>query len=204
MAFAFEKLLVYQKNVPFAEVVCSATGRFPRGYYFLDNGPNVFRNCGSPSLGTIMRSNNWAAVAGAVALCELAACHVHVAPDRTPPAPLASLAKVYYWRAKPDMLAAYNAYIRNVAQRIDEDARQHGAFISVTTYQSQDTLSPWTHMRVFLLRDSTQLASLGAALDASGARIEPDSAKRRARSDYAATLRDAAASAVLAIIHPPH
>ncbi len=74
-------------------------------------------------------------------------------------------------------------------------------FISVTTYQSQDTLSPWTHMRVFLLRDSAQLASLGAALDAAGARIEPDSAKRRARSDYATTLRDPAGSAVLATIH---
>jgi four helix bundle protein len=35
MAFAFEKLLVYQKSVAFAEAVCTATGRFPRGYYFL-------------------------------------------------------------------------------------------------------------------------------------------------------------------------
>jgi len=71
----------------------------------------------------------------------------------------------------------------------------------VTTYQSRDTLSPWTHMRIFWLRDSAQLASLGAALNAAGARIEPDSAKRRARSEHAATLRDAAGSAVLEIIH---
>jgi hypothetical protein len=99
------------------------------------------------------------------------------------------------------MLAAYTAYIRDVAQPIDEDARRHGAFISVTTYESRDTLSPWTHMRVFMLRDSAQLASLGAALNAAGARIEPDSAKRRARSDYGATLRDAAGSVVLDIIH---
>jgi len=99
------------------------------------------------------------------------------------------------------MVEAYSAYIRDVAQPIDEDARRHGAFISVTTYQSHDTLSTWTHMRVFLLRDSTQLASLGAALNAAGARIEPDSTKRRARSDYAATLRDAAGTAVLDIIH---
>jgi hypothetical protein len=112
----------------------------------------------------------------------------------------ATLAKAYYWRAKPGMLAAYNAYIRDSALRIDEDARQHGAFISVTTYQSEDTLSPWTHMRVFLLRDSAQLASLGAALDSAGARLEPDSAKRRARADYTATLRDAAGSAVLIIV----
>ena len=144
-----------------------------------------------------MRSSR-SALAAAVALLAIAACHVHVNSDTTP-TPVA-LAQVYYWRAKPGMLGPYNAYIRDVAQRIDEDARQHGAFIAVTTYQSRDTLSPWTHMRVFLLRDSTQLASLGAALNAAGARIEPDSAKRRARSDYAATLRDAAGSAVLDII----
>jgi hypothetical protein len=113
----------------------------------------------------------------------------------------ASLAQVYYWRAKPGLLAAYSEYIRTVAQPIDEDARRHGAFISVTTYQSRDTLSPWTHMRVFLLRDSAQLASLGAALNAAGARIEPDSARRRARTDYAATLRESAGSAVLGIVH---
>ena len=35
MAFSFEKLLVYQKSVAFADVVCTATRRFPRGYYFL-------------------------------------------------------------------------------------------------------------------------------------------------------------------------
>jgi hypothetical protein len=147
-----------------------------------------------------MRSSQ-SAVAGAVALLALAACRVNVNPEATPSPPQASVAQVYYWRARPGMLAAYNAYIRDVAQPIDEDARRHGAFLSVTTYQSRDTLSLWTHMRVFLLRDSAQLASLGAALNAAGARVEPDSAKRRARSDYAATLRDAAGSAVLDIIH---
>jgi hypothetical protein len=147
-----------------------------------------------------MRSSH-AALARAVALLALAACRAHVIPGATPAPPPASLAQVYYWRAKPGMLAAYTAYIRDVAQPIDEDARRHGAFISVTTYESRDTLSPWTHMRVFMLRDSAQLASLGAALNAAGARIEPDSAKRRARSDYGATLRDAAGSVVLDIIH---
>ena len=141
------------------------------------------------------------AVAGAIALLTVAACRAHVVADPTPSPSSASLAQVYYWRAKPGRLAAYDAYIRDIAQRIDEDARQHGAFISVTTYQSRDTLSPWTHMRVFLLRDSAQLVSLGQALNAAGARVEPDSTKRRARSDYAATLRDAAGSAVLDIIH---
>jgi hypothetical protein len=121
-------------------------------------------------------------------------------PEATPLPSPASLAQVYYWRAKPGMVAAYTAYIRDVAQPIDEDARRHGAFLSVTTYESRDTLSPWTHMRVFLLRDSAQLVSLGAALNAAGARVEPDSAKRRARTDYAVTLRDAAGTAVLDIV----
>ena len=147
-----------------------------------------------------MRSSRWAVAVAAVAAVALA-CHARVAPDVTPSTAEPTLAQVYYWRAKPGMLDAYTAYIRDVAQPIDEDARQHGAFIRVTTYQSRDTLSPWTHMRIFWLRDSAQLASLGAALNAAGARVEPDSAKRRARSEYAATLRDAAGSGVLAIIH---
>jgi hypothetical protein len=33
--FAFEKLLVYQKSINFADAVCAATRRFPRGYFFL-------------------------------------------------------------------------------------------------------------------------------------------------------------------------
>jgi four helix bundle protein len=35
MAFAFEKLIVYQKAVGFADAVCSLTRGFPRGYFFL-------------------------------------------------------------------------------------------------------------------------------------------------------------------------
>ncbi len=35
MAFAFEKLHVYQKSVDFADRVLGATERFPRGYGFL-------------------------------------------------------------------------------------------------------------------------------------------------------------------------
>ena len=35
MSFAFEKLLVYQKALAFADTVCSLTREFPRGYYFL-------------------------------------------------------------------------------------------------------------------------------------------------------------------------
>lgn len=35
MAFAFEKLLVYQKSVDFADSVCQRTESFTRGYGFL-------------------------------------------------------------------------------------------------------------------------------------------------------------------------
>ncbi|MES2793054.1 MAG: four helix bundle protein [Planctomycetota bacterium] len=35
MAFAFEKLLVYQKAIDFADVICQHTEQFSRGYGFL-------------------------------------------------------------------------------------------------------------------------------------------------------------------------
>jgi hypothetical protein len=35
MAFAFEKLLVYQKAMDFSDSVCAFTKTFPRGFYFL-------------------------------------------------------------------------------------------------------------------------------------------------------------------------
>ena len=35
MSFAFEKLVVYQKAVAFADSVCTLTRGFPRGYFFL-------------------------------------------------------------------------------------------------------------------------------------------------------------------------
>jgi len=40
MAFAFEKLLVYQKAISFADAVCLLTKTFPRGYFFLANQLN--------------------------------------------------------------------------------------------------------------------------------------------------------------------
>jgi four helix bundle protein len=40
MAFAFEKLQVYQKSVAFADAVCSLTKGFSRGYFFLANQLN--------------------------------------------------------------------------------------------------------------------------------------------------------------------
>ena len=35
MAFAFEKLQVYQKSVAFADAICTLTRELPRGYFFL-------------------------------------------------------------------------------------------------------------------------------------------------------------------------
>ncbi len=131
------------------------------------------------------------------ALLFLSACHPRAA---LAPEPRAAFAQVYYWKAKAGMLDAYNRYIADVAEPIDAEARRQGAFVSVTTYVSADTLSPWTHMRVFTLRDSTQLAALGAALDAAGRRLEPDSVKRRVRGEYAATLRDTVGSVVLRVL----
>jgi hypothetical protein len=35
MAFAFEKLQVYQKAIAFANAICTLTRDLPRGYFFL-------------------------------------------------------------------------------------------------------------------------------------------------------------------------
>lgn len=111
-----------------------------------------------------------------------------------------TLALIYYWKAKPGQLDNYNRYIRDVAEPIDEEARRRGAFLSVTTFISQKSDGPWTHMRIFVLRDKAQLDALSAALDAAGAALEPDEAKRKARSEYAATLRDSVAREVVEIL----
>ena len=101
-----------------------------------------------------------------------------------------TLAQVYYWRAKPGKFEEYSRYIRELAEPIDHEAGRRGAFVSVTTYVAHDTASAWTHMRVFVLRDSAQLRALSGALDSAGIRLEPDSVKRRVRGQYSAGLRD--------------
>ncbi len=107
-------------------------------------------------------------------------------------APPGAVAEVYFWRAKPGQLDAYNRYIREVAEPIDVDARSHGAFLSVTTYVNSRPDAPWTHMRVFLLRDRAQQAGLSAALDAAKLRLHPDQAERDRTTAYGVTLRDPA------------
>ena len=120
--------------------------------------------------------------------------------DGAPPLGSGTIARVYFWRAKPGKLAEYNRYVRDIAAPIDEEARRRGAFVSLTTYVARDTTLPWTHMRVFILRDSVQLAGLSAALNAAGAALQPDSIKRRQQSEYSATLRDAVANAVMDVL----
>lgn len=112
----------------------------------------------------------------------------------------ATLAQIYFWRARPGMFAEYNRYIREVAEPIDRAAQLAGAFVAVTTYAANDTTLPWTHMRVFLLRDSVQLRGLGEALSAAGARLEPDSVRRQRRGEYSTTLRDRVGATVTQIV----
>lgn len=112
----------------------------------------------------------------------------------------ATLAQVYLWRARPGKFEEYSRYVRDHAEPIDREAQRTGAFLEVTTLVVNDTTMPWTHMRVFMLRDSTQLRGLSAALTAAGARLEPDSARRRLQSEYSATLRDRVGSTVTQIL----
>ena len=101
-----------------------------------------------------------------------------------------SVAVIYYWKAKPGKLDQYNRYIKTIAEPVDAGARRQGAFSSVTTYVSGKADSPWTHMRIFILKDRSQEAGLAKALDDAGSRVEPDEARRKARQEIAASLRD--------------
>jgi hypothetical protein len=99
----------------------------------------------------------------------------------------------YYWRAKPDKAAEYNAYIRDYAEPIDEAARKAGAFEEVRTYlapprtdgQPQD----WTHLRVFRLKDAAAADALSAALDAATKKLRTPE-QQKAASERSAGLRD--------------
>ena len=133
-------------------------------------------------------------------LMAFAACAPATESSVSTQQPAAALAKVYYWRARAGKLEEYNRYVREFAEPIDRAAQRQGAFLLVTTFVARDTVSPWTHMRVFLLRDSTQLAGLSAALARAGEQLEPDSAKRRVRGEYSATLRDRVGDATLEVL----
>ena len=116
------------------------------------------------------------------------------------PSAAGTLARIYYWRAKAGKLEEYSRYVRDIAEPIDREAQRTGAFLSVSTFVSRDPASPWTHMRMFVLRDSAQLAALGDALSAAGVRLEPDSVRRRVRGEYSATLRDRVSDATVELL----
>jgi hypothetical protein len=141
---------------------------------------------------------------GALVLAACAACASGTSAPRpqaaAPDAGAGTRARIYYWRALPGKLEEYGRYVREVAEPIDHEAQRAGAFVSVATYVSRDPAAPWTHMRVFVLRDSAQLRGLAAALDAAGARVEPDSARRQTRAAYAATLRERVGDATVEVL----
>ena len=99
----------------------------------------------------------------------------------------------YYWRAKPDKIAEYNAYVREYAEPIDEEARKAGAFEEVRTYlaanRTDGKLPDWTHLRVFKVKDAAAANALGAALDAATKKLRSEE-QRKAATEKAATLRD--------------
>jgi hypothetical protein len=111
-----------------------------------------------------------------------------------------SIAEVYYWKAKPGKLDDYNHYIKTVGEPVDFEARRIGAFVSITTYISHKPDSPWTHMRIFVLKGKEQAANLEKALDDAGLRVQPDESKRKANGELAATLRDPAGHEELEIL----
>lgn len=137
-------------------------------------------------------------LAAALSGCTM---HVRAAQAPRPIAEAGTMAQVYYWRAKPGKFDEYTRYVRDIAEPIDAEAQRSGAFLTVTTFMTRDTTSAWTHMRVFVLRDSTQLREMSAKLDAAGVKLEPDSVKRRLRGEYSATLRDRVGAQTAHLLH---
>src|SRR5499433_3675517 len=134
------------------------------------------------------------------AICTLIVASIWINPPSVKAQEKGTVAVIYYWKARQGKLADYNRYIREVAQPIDAEAQRQGAFISVTTFLSQKEDGTWTHMRVFILKDRAQLDKLSDALEAAGVRLEPDETKRKARAEYAATLRDRVSQEVVEIL----
>ncbi len=122
----------------------------------------------------------------------VAASAIDLGAMRQQPRPAAGAVFVaYYWRARPNQLDAYSEYIKTVAEPIDEDARRAGVFEEVRTVTpAPGTVTDWTHLRIFRLRDAAQAEMLGAGLDAATLRVVPDEAQRKANSERSAGLRD--------------
>jgi hypothetical protein len=131
----------------------------------------------------------------ALAILEPFAIAVGPSGGRTVPqvaaVPRTAVYIVYYWRAKPGRLDAYNEYIRTVGEPIDEEARRTGAFEEVhTVLPAPGTSADWTHLRMFRLKNAAAAEALQPALDAAKLRVVPDAARRAANDARALTLRD--------------
>jgi hypothetical protein len=111
-----------------------------------------------------------------------------------------TIAEIYYWKAKPGKLDEYSRYIREYAEPIDHAAQRQGAFLSITTYVSQDPNSKWTHMRIFLLKDAEQKKNLLQALDDAKLHVYPNEAERKKKDAYSETLRDLAGHETVKIL----
>jgi hypothetical protein len=105
-----------------------------------------------------------------------------VRPAAAPAPADESVYLVYFWRARPGKQAEYARYIREVAEPIDEAARQLGAFEEVKTYTpflaSGAPSGDWTHMRVFRLKNFAAVDSFSVRLDAATKRLYPDERSR--------------------------
>lgn len=98
----------------------------------------------------------------------------------TPQAAPEPIYVVYYWKARPGMEAQYAAYVRDVAEKIDEEARKAGVFEEVHTYtpalRTGAEGADWTHMRVFKLSSWAALDGFSPGLDAATRRLYPNPA----------------------------
>lgn len=97
----------------------------------------------------------------------------------------------YYWRARPGKADEYNDYIKHTAEAIDENARRAGVFEEVRTVTpAPGTVTDWTHLRIFRLKNAAAEQALAAGLDAATLRVVPDEAQRQANGERSAGLRD--------------
>ena len=97
----------------------------------------------------------------------------------------------YYWCARPGKIDEYTDYIKTTAEAIDEDARRAGVFEEVRTVTpAPGTVTDWTHLRIFRLKNAAAEQALGAGLDAATLRVVPDEARRKANGERSAGLRD--------------
>lgn len=121
-----------------------------------------------------------AALSSALTLVGLVTATAQAQEQRPANAPAIYL--VYYWRARPAKAAEYAAYIRNVAEPIDEEARKAGVFEELRTYTPAFVTgapgADWTHMRVFKLKGFAALDAFSAGMDAATRRVFPDDSKR--------------------------